>query len=108
VPEPVPEPLAEPGPERRTELPSEPGVEISRDDPFAPVEASPRLATPLAVVALALAVVAALSGLEVVAGPLGMAVGLIAHVKGSRLGMPAAVAAGIAMIVGMSVTNWLR
>jgi hypothetical protein len=77
-------------------------------DPFAPVEASPRFATPLAVAALLLAVVAALSGLEVVAGPLGMAVGLIAHVKGSRLGMPAAVAAGIGMIVGMSVTNWLR
>jgi hypothetical protein len=92
VSEPVPEPVAEPG----------------GDDPFAPVEASPRLASPLAVVALALAVVAALSGLEVVAGPLGMAVGLIAHVKGSRLGMPAAVAAGIAMIIGMSVTNWLR
>jgi hypothetical protein len=58
--------------------------------------------------AFVLAVIAALSGLEVVAGPLGMAVGLIAHVKGSRFGMPAAVAAGLGMIVGMSVTNWLR
>jgi hypothetical protein len=77
-------------------------------DPFAPVEASPRFATPLAVGAFVLAVIAALSGLEVVAGPLGMAVGLIAHVKGSRFGMPAAVAAGLGMIVGMSVTNWLR
>jgi hypothetical protein len=89
--------------------PIEPAVtEPEPADPFAPVEASPRFATPLAVAALLLAVVAALSGLEVVAGPLGMAVGLIAHVKGSRLGMPAAVAAGIGMIVGMSVTNWLR
>jgi hypothetical protein len=77
-------------------------------DPYAPVEASPRFATPLAVVGFALAVVAALSGLEVVAGPLGMAFGLVAHVKGSRLGMPAAVAAGIGMIVGMTVTSWLR
>jgi hypothetical protein len=77
-------------------------------DPFAPVEASPRFATPLAVAAFALAVVAALSGLESIAGPLGMAVGLVAHVKGSRWGMPAAVAAGIAMIIGLSVTSWLR
>jgi hypothetical protein len=77
-------------------------------DPFAPVEASHRFATPLAALGFVLAVLAAFTGLEVVAGPLGMAVGLVAHVKGSRLGMPAAIAAGIGMIVGMSVTSWLR
>jgi hypothetical protein len=87
---------------------SHPGPDPEVRDPFAPVEASPRFATPLAVVAFLLAVLAVVSRLEFVAGPLGMALGLIAHVKGSRLGMPAAVAAGIAMIVGMSVTFWLR
>lgn len=83
-------------------------TEPERPDPFAPVEASPRFATPLAFVAFALALLAAVSGLHVVAGPVGMAVGLVAHVKGSRLGMPAAFAAGIGMIIGMSITSLLR
>jgi hypothetical protein len=77
-------------------------------DPFAPVEASPRFATPLAVAGFVLAFLAAFSGLAALAGPGGMAVGVVAHVKGSRLGMPAAVAAGIGMIVGFSITSWLR
>ena len=37
-----------------------------------------------------------------------MLVGLVAHVKGHRFGMPVTVAAGIAMIVGMSFTLYLR
>jgi hypothetical protein len=37
-----------------------------------------------------------------------MLVGLVAHVKGHRYGMPVTVAAGIAMIVGMSFTLYLR
>ena len=78
-----------------------------RRDPFAPIEASPRFATPLAVLGLVLAVVAAVTGLSVLAGPVGMGSGLVAHLKGSRLGMPAAVLAGIGMIVGMSVTMYL-
>lgn len=77
-------------------------------DPFAPVEASPRLATPLAWLGLVLGLVAALPSLAVIAGPLGIGVGLIAHVKGSRLGMPAAVVAAIGMIVGMSLLMYLR
>lgn len=77
-------------------------------DPFAPVPVSPRFATPLAVVAIVLAFAAALTGLAVIAGPLGMAVGLVAHLKGSRLGMPAAVLAGIGMIAGMAIAMWLR
>lgn len=77
-------------------------------DPFAPIEASPRFATPLALVAFALAIAAAFGRVEMVAGPLGMAVGLIAHVKGSRLGLPAAVVAGLAMVVGMAITMTLR
>lgn len=77
-------------------------------DPFAPVEASPRFATPLAVLALVCAVASMFLGLAPIAGPVGMGAGLIAHVKGSRLGLPAAVAAGAAMIVGMAITMYLR
>lgn len=84
---------------------SEPSQE---HDPFAPVEASPRLATPLAIFALACAVVSVFFVLAPITGPLGMATGLIAHVKGSRLGLPAAVAAGVGMIAGMTITMYLR
>jgi hypothetical protein len=62
----------------------------------------------LAVAALVMAVAAMLMGVAAVAGPVGMAFGLIAHVKGSRLGMPAAIAAGIGMLIGMSLTMYLR
>lgn len=81
---------------------------VETHDPFAPIEASPRFATPLAVLAALLGVAAALTGLAAVAGPVGMALGLIAHVKGSRLGMPAAFVAGIGMIVGMTIIMFLR
>ena len=77
-------------------------------DPFAPIQASPRFATPLAIVAAVLGLAATITGIAVIAGPLGMALGLIAHVKGSRLGMPAAVLAGLGMIVGMTFTLYLR
>jgi hypothetical protein len=96
--------VGEPAREAREEVPLGDG----QRDPFAPVQASPRFATPLALLAFGLAALAAIGGVAAVAGPLGMAVGLIAHVKGSRLGMPATVAAGIAMIVGMSITLTLR
>jgi hypothetical protein len=97
-------------PARRTEETEVVDEHLADDerDPFAPVVASPRLATPLALVAFALAIAAAFGRMEMVAGPLGMAVGLIAHVKGSRLGLPAAVVAGLAMIVGMAITMTLR
>ena len=77
-------------------------------DPFAPIEASPRFATPLAILAALLGVVAAVSGLAALAGPVGMAVGLVSHVKGSRWGMPATFVAAVGMIVGMSVMFYLR
>ncbi len=77
-------------------------------DPFAPVEASPRGAGALVVLALIAASLAIVGGLAPVAGPVGMALGLIAHVKGSRLGMPAAVIAGIATVIGFTVTFLLR
>lgn len=77
-------------------------------DPFAPVSTSPRFAAPLAALGALLGVLAAVTGLAVVLGPVGMALGLIAHVKGSRWGMPAAVVAGVGMIVGMSIMLYLR
>lgn len=93
----------------------EPGTTRSRPepgtterDPFAPLEASPRGATAFAVTGLVAAVLALVGGVAPVAGPLGMALGLVAHVKGSRLGMPAAFAAGIAMVAGFAITFYLR
>lgn len=77
-------------------------------DPFAPVVASPRGATALVTVAALLALAAPVSGLAVVLGPLGMLVALVAHVKGHRFGMPAAVLAGVMTVVGMSITLYLR
>jgi hypothetical protein len=77
-------------------------------DPFAPIEASPRGAGLLVLVAAALGLSAMLGGLSPVTGPLGMLVGLVAHVKGHRFGMPVTVAAGLMMIVGMSFTLYLR
>ncbi|MCC5947727.1 MAG: hypothetical protein JJT89_04650 [Nitriliruptoraceae bacterium] len=77
-------------------------------DPFAVPTASPRGATPLAVIGFVLAVASLITGLAPLAGPAGMACGLIAHVKGSRLGMPAAVAAAVGMIAGFAVTMYLR
>ena len=77
-------------------------------DPFAPLEASPRGAAVLAVTAAVLGVLAATTSLMPVAGPLGMVLGLIAHTKGSRLGMPATAVAAVGMIVGMAVFFALR
>jgi hypothetical protein len=77
-------------------------------DPFAPVAASPRGATPLAVLALLLGVAAAVTSLTPIAGPLGMVVGLVAHVKGSRLGMPATVVSAVGLVIGIAVIFILR
>lgn len=80
----------------------------SARDPFAPVVASPRGRTVLVVAALVAATFAALGGLAPVAGPVGMVLGLLAHVKGSRLGMPATILAAIGMIIGFVVAFLLR
>lgn len=77
-------------------------------DPFAPLEAPPRGRHVLAVLALVAAVLAAIGGIAPLAGPVGMILGLVAHVKGSRLGLPAAFLAGIGMIFGFSVMFLLR
>lgn len=77
-------------------------------DPFAPIQASPRGATLLAVLGFVAAALALVAGLAPVAGPVGMALGLVAHVKGSRLGMVAAGVAGVAMIAGFALASYLR
>ena len=97
----------EPGRPSEPDQAPEPEQTLERD-PFAPLEASPRGATSLAVLGLVAGVLAATTGVEAIAGPVGMALGLIAHVKGSRLGLPATVVAALGMVVGMSVTFWLR
>jgi hypothetical protein len=77
-------------------------------DPFAPIEASPRGAGVLVVLAGLLGLAALLGGLSPLTGPAGMLVGLVAHVKGHRLGMPVTVAVGLMMIAGMTITLYLR
>ena len=89
-------------------MPERPTDDPAAFDPFAEIEASPRGATPLAVLAAVLGVLAVISGLAAILGPIGMAVGLVAHVKGSRFGMPATVLAAVGMIVGFSLTMYLR
>jgi hypothetical protein len=77
-------------------------------DPFAPIEASARGAGLLVAVAGLLGLAALLGGLSPVTGPIGMFVGLVAHVKGHRYGMPVTVAVGLMMIAGMTITLYLR
>ncbi|MTV26746.1 hypothetical protein FTX61_15175 [Nitriliruptoraceae bacterium ZYF776] len=77
-------------------------------DPFAPLEASPRGAGVLTVLALACAAAAVFTGLAPVIGPLGMVLGVVAHAKGGRFGMHAAVTSGIATIVGFTLVFLLR
>lgn len=84
------------------------GAAAGARDPFAPIEASPRGAGVLVVVAALLGLTALLGGLSPISGPIGMLVGLVAHVKGHRLGMPVTVAVGLMMIVGMTFTLYLR
>lgn len=77
-------------------------------DPFAPIEASPRGAGLLVAVAALFGLTALFGGLSPVTGPLGMLVGLVAHVKGHRYGMPVTVTVGVMMIAGMSIALYLR
>lgn len=65
-------------------------------------ETTPNGSLVLTVAAFLLAA-AALVQIPIVLGPLGMACGLVAHVKGRRAGFVAAVAAGITTVVGLSV-----
>jgi TRAP-type C4-dicarboxylate transport system permease small subunit len=65
----------------------------------------PRLRRTMSVVALVCAVAAVWL---FVTGVVGMVLGTLAHAKGDRLGLPAAFAAGIAMIVGMALVFFGR
>jgi hypothetical protein len=92
-----------------TEPAGAPGSEGSNDhDPFAPLDASPRFATPLALGAFVLAGLTLFSGLAALTGVLGMALGLIAHVKHSRLGLPASFASGLALVLAMTAAMYQR
>ncbi len=71
-------------------------------DPYATPEASPAHRRTLTVAAFVLAAVS-LVLVPPVTGMLGMSCGLVAHVKGDRLGFKAAVVAGLAMIAGMAL-----
>jgi hypothetical protein len=66
-----------------------------------------RYSTAWAVLGFACAA-AALVIVPLVTGAVGMAAGSIAHLKGSRLGMPAAIASGIGLIAGMANHFLLR
>jgi len=81
---------------------------MTERDPFAPIEASPRGAGLLVAIAAVFGLAAMLGGLSPITGPIGMLVGLVAHVKGHRWGMPVTVAVGLMMIAGMTITLYLR
>jgi len=71
-------------------------------DPFADPELSPRGARALSVIGAVLAVVA-LFQVSILFGPVAMAAGLIAHLKGDRWGFKVAILAGVTTIIGMSI-----
>lgn len=71
-------------------------------------DVSPRGALTLTIVAWVLAAAAVLpTGLSFVLGPLAMACGLIAHLKGRRAGFAAAATAAITTVVGLSIQSFL-
>lgn len=72
-------------------------------DPFAPVDIPTRGATVYVVLAFLAAFAALWNVLPIFTGPVGMALGLVAHLKQHRLGFPAAVVAGIATLVGLAL-----
>jgi hypothetical protein len=75
---------------------------MTEPDPYQVPAASPRGRRALTVLAFVLAVLAIFQ-LPIVIGPLGMAVGLVAHVKGDRLGFVAAMVAGATTVIGMAL-----
>lgn len=75
-------------------------------DPFAPIEASPAYRRPMAIAAFLLALVALFE--PFVSPIVGMGLGLMAHVKGDRLGFPATIAAALGAVVGMSLFLFTR
>lgn len=78
----------------------------SEHDPFRTPPASPALRRPLAMAGFTLGILA-LVVVPVATGVLGMVFGLVAHLKGERLGFPAAAVAAVGMILGMSLELFL-
>lgn len=71
-------------------------------------DVGPRGSLALTVAAWVLAAGAVLpTGLSFVLGPIGMACGLIAHLKGRRAGFVAASAAAVATVIGLSLQSFL-
>lgn len=72
---------------------------------------SPAGRRPMAVVAWVCALLAPLpplAGYGLLLGIAGMVLGSGAHLKGDRLGMPAAIVAGVTTIVAMTLVFWIR
>lgn len=86
----------------------EPTTAQPQRDPFTVPQASPRFANPLAAIGFAVALLTLVTGLSPLTGPIGMGIGLVAHLKGSRWGIPAAFASGAAMIAAMAFSMYLR
>jgi hypothetical protein len=87
-------------------------VDPTRDVPVDPLDeappTSPRGSLALTVVAFVLGALAFLpTGLSFLVGPVGMACGLIAHLKGRRAGFGAAVVAAVGTVVGLSLRTFL-
>lgn len=72
-------------------------------DPFARVDVPPRGGSAFAVAAYLLAGAALWTVWPILTGPLGMASGLVAHLKGNRFGFPGAVVAGVATVLGLAI-----
>ncbi len=71
-------------------------------------DVTPRASLVLTIIAWVLAVAALLpTGLSFLLGPVGMACGLIAHLKGRRAGFVAACAAALATVLGLSLQSLL-
>lgn len=87
--------------------------EMAVNDPYAdPLDdappVTPRGSLVLTVIAWVLAVAALLpTGLSFLLGPVGMACGLVAHLKGRRAGFVAACAAALATVLGLSLQAFL-
>ena len=82
---------------------------MDADPPLPGPLATPTGRRPLALVAWACGLAAPfLLGIGVVLGILGMVLGSGAHLKGDRLGMPAAVVSGVTCIVAMALVFLLR
>lgn len=72
-------------------------------DPFAPVDVPPTGRGALVVVSGVASLVALWAVWPILTGPIGMVTGTLAHLKGHRYGLPAAVLAGIATVVGLAI-----